>query len=72
MQHTRDNQKAMIVKKLAAKHNVGTNEIYKILRGDRDNDAVLADYIEMRDAIQESIEKVQRNPLMQAVRSLDL
>jgi|GEM_PF-4866397 len=63
----KDNQKAFIVKKLAAKHGLKTDMIYKILRGDRDNETILTEYMTMKEDIDEAVEKIQDNPLMKAV-----
>lgn len=43
----RSNQKALIVKKIAERRGLTTNNIYKIIRGDVKNEDVVADYVDM-------------------------
>ena len=56
----KDNKKALIVKKLAEKHGVKPNMVYKVLAGDRNNDEILGDYLEMSEELD--------NLLLQAVK----
>jgi hypothetical protein len=62
----RSGLRASIVKKVAAKHGLTKWAVYKIIRGDRQNDAVFADYMELKQIV-DNIEHLQDNPLMEAV-----
>lgn len=62
----RNGLRAGIVKKVAAKYGLSKDAVYKIIRGDRQNDDVFADYMAMKE-IADNIEKIQDNPLMEAV-----
>ncbi|HMP92591.1 MAG TPA: hypothetical protein PKD90_06955 [Phnomibacter sp.] len=62
----RSGLRASLVKKVAAKHGLTKWAVYKIIRGDRQNDAVFADYMAMKE-IADNIEHLQDNPLMEAV-----
>lgn len=43
----RDNRRALIVEKIAEKHGLKRKTVYAILRGDRNNEDVMDDYITM-------------------------
>lgn len=62
----RSNQRGFLVSKLAAKHGVTKRYVYMVVRGDRQNDDLFADYMELKE-IADNIEKLQDNPLMEAV-----
>jgi hypothetical protein len=49
---TRDNQKALLVKKLADKHGVTQDYIYKIIDGSRNNEEIFTDYMQMDEALE--------------------
>ena len=69
MKH-RDNIRAIVAKTVAEKHGVKTNQFYKVVRGDRDNDEVLADAFDLEKAIKQTIEAYQNNNLLRAVNAL--
>lgn len=46
---TRDAELASRVKKIADKRGVSRNHIYKVLRGDRENEAILSDFMELQE-----------------------
>lgn len=48
----RDNQKALLVKKLAIKHGVKTDYIYKVLSGDRNDEVIFEDYMKCDEAME--------------------
>jgi len=62
----RDNQKAFLVKKTAARHGVTKDYVYKVIDGRRTDVPILTDYISMKE-IADRIEYLQDNPLMAAV-----
>jgi hypothetical protein len=59
-------QRGFLVTKLAAKYGFSKRYIWMVIRGDRQNDAVFADYMAMKE-IADNIEHLQDNPLMEAV-----
>lgn len=54
----KDELKPIVVKKVAEKHRVKPNLVYKVLNGTRNNEGVLEDYME------------GHNKLLEAVRNL--
>lgn len=64
----RDAKKAFLVKKVAEKHGVTKDLVYKVLNGDRENEAILTDFMNLKETIDNAIETLQDNPLMHAVR----
>lgn len=70
MASKKDNIKAIVAKEVASKHGIKTNHLYKVIRGDRDNDEVLADVFDLKQAIEDTIEAYQNNKLFQAVTEL--
>jgi len=48
---TKDNQKALIVKKLAEKHHLTKAYIYLVIDGERNNDEILSDYMELSEGL---------------------
>ena len=52
---SRDNRKALIVKKVAEKNRVSTNLVYKVLAGDRDNEQILSDYLTIKEEVDNAI-----------------
>lgn len=60
----KDNQRALIVKKIADKHRVSFSYIYKILNGERENEKIFADYMELK----EQINNVFDNAFLEAVK----
>lgn len=47
----KDNQRALLVKKVAEKHGVTPRYIYQILNGDRENEEIFADYMELKEQV---------------------
>lgn len=62
----KDNQRALIVKKVAEKHGVTPAYVYMILSGERDNEEIFADYMELK----ENIKAVLENALLNEVKNL--
>ncbi len=48
----RDNQKTLLVKKLAEKHGVTPEYIWMVVDGSRTNESILADYLELESALE--------------------
>ncbi len=48
----RDNQKTLLVKKLAEKHGVSEDYIYKIINGERICETIFADYMKLDEALE--------------------
>jgi nanoRNase/pAp phosphatase (c-di-AMP/oligoRNAs hydrolase) len=65
-QRTKDNQRALIVKKIAEKHGVSTSFVYMVTNGTRENEAILSDYMESF----EKVNDVFDNDLLKAVNHL--
>lgn len=57
-----NNLKALIVEKIAEKRGLKKNMIYKVLRGDRENEDVMDDYVSMtlsvKNALLQEVERV--------------
>ena len=53
-----DKFKATIVKIIATKRGVSKDYIYKVLRGDRKEDAIIEEYLAARQALVNAIEKL--------------
>lgn len=51
----RDNQKALIVEKIAEKRGLKRKTVYSILRGDRKNEDVLDDYVSMTLSVKNAL-----------------
>lgn len=63
---TKDNQKALIVKKLAEKHTKTKAYIYLVIDGERNNDEILADYMELTEGLKNYFD----NAFLTAVNNL--
>jgi hypothetical protein len=48
----RDNQKALIVKKLVEKHKVTPAYVYLVIDGKRNNEAIFSEYIDLHQALE--------------------
>ena len=48
----RDNQKTLLVKKLAEKHGVTPAYVWMVLDGTRVNEAILSEYLELDEALE--------------------
>ncbi len=57
----RDNRRALIVEKIAEKRGLKRKTVYAILRGDRNNEDVIDDYVSMSLSIKNALlEEVKR------------
>jgi len=65
-QRIKDNQRALIVKKIAERHGVTPAFVYMVTDGTRTNEEILSDYMEMNEKINDVLE----NPLLEAVNKL--
>lgn len=65
-QRTKDNQRALIVKKVAERHGVTPAFVYMVTDGTKQNEAILSDYMETY----EKINDVFDNELLKAVNKL--
>ncbi len=58
----RDNRRALIVEKIAEKRGLKRKTVYAILRGDRNNEDVIDDYVtmsmEVENALLKAVKKV--------------
>lgn len=66
----RDNKRAFLIRNVAQKHGVSKSLVEKCITGTRDNDEILADYDDLRRAVDQTIEDYQNNKLMLAVKEL--
>lgn len=62
----RDNLRALIVKKIAERHRVTPDYVYKVTDGTRTNEEILSSYMELS----ETIKDVFDNDLVNAVKKL--
>ena len=72
MAKKKDNIRAIVAKSVALKHGVRTDFFYKVVRGDREDDELLADAFDLEKAIKNTIEAYRTNRLIEAVGNLHL
>lgn len=72
MTKRKDNKKAFIVNEVAELTGKKPNTVYKCISGVRDNDEVCAVYDEVKTGIERTIEQIQNNLLMRAVKELEI
>lgn len=67
---TRDNSTAMIAKQVASKWGVSRRYVYMIISGDRNNDAILDDFMELYEVQKKIDERYRKNTLTEIVEQL--
>lgn len=70
MSKVKDNKTATIVKEVAKKHGVKTRTVYYVINGERNNDAILNDFMELRESVEQKLAMYQDTPLLNAVKAL--
>ena len=70
MTKKKDNLRAIVAKEVAEKHGIKTNHFYKVVRGDRNNDELLADAFDLEQSIKQVIVDYKNNRLLTCVNEL--
>jgi len=55
---TKDKIKAIVVEKMAEKHDVNKNYVYKVANGDRKNEGIFSDYMEGYELLLNAVKKL--------------
>lgn len=66
----RDNRVAIIAKQVASKHSLSRRYVYMVIAGDRNNDVVLEDFMELYELQKEIDERYRKNKLTDLVEQL--
>lgn len=53
----KDTKRALIVQELASKHRVTTGYVYKVLKGTRESERILSDFIDAYPKLLEAVKK---------------
>lgn len=70
MSKGKDNIRAIVAKSVSEKHGIKTNHFYKVVRGDRNNDELLADAFDLEQCIKQVLNDYKENRLLTAVEEL--